>query len=143
MMIFGLLLIPVVDNNKEFLATFGIYHENYFLTLVLYAHLWIYTFDIPLRLLVKWIERRHEFSADAYSVKIGYGEAQYRALTRNFGKNKDIIFVSRLNMIVNYSHSALLDRLAAIDKLMNEDRLIVPAPELELAQVVGVNNSIQ
>ena len=75
MMIFGLLLIPILKNWEGFLGAFNFYHENYFVTMVLYAHLYINTVDVVLRLLIKWIERRNELQADAYSVRIGFGEA--------------------------------------------------------------------
>ena len=47
MMVFGLLMIPAID-NASFLAAFGFYHENYFMTMVLYTHLWIVTVNVPL-----------------------------------------------------------------------------------------------
>jgi len=61
MMVFGLLLIPVLSNWHAFLGAFGFYHENYFVTMVLYAHLYINSVDVVLRLLINWLERRHEF----------------------------------------------------------------------------------
>ena len=83
MMLFGMFMIPTID-NPSFLAAFGFYHQNYFMTMCLYGTLWLNTAEILLRFVVHWIERRHEYRADAYSVRIGYGKAQYNALVRNF-----------------------------------------------------------
>ena len=116
MMVYGLLLIPVLHNMPGFLMAFQFYHENYFMLAFLYTFLYIYSADIFMRFFINWLERKHEYEADAFSVQRGYKKAQYRALVRNFAQNKDIFFLSKINLIVNKSHPALLQRLAALEK---------------------------
>ena len=83
MLVFGALMIPVID-HKEFLASFNIYMESYFMTLVIFILFYQRSFDVPIRLLIKWIERKHEYEADAYAVKVGYGQHLNTGLIRNF-----------------------------------------------------------
>jgi len=71
---------------------------------------------------------------------------------RNFAQNKEIIFMSRLNLVLNSSHPALIDRLEAIEALI-KDRMrpgnqILTVEEIELAansqvQQPGVANPIE
>ena len=105
--IFGAIMIPCID-NKQFLASFNIQMESYFMTLVLFALLYERTVDIFLRMFIKWFERRHEYEADKFSVMMGFGNATSIALIRNFSKNKDIIFASPLQNFINSSHPTLL-----------------------------------
>ena len=93
--LFALLMIPLM-HHEPFLAAFGFYHENYFILLFIYVHLYYYTVDIPLRILLNLISRKFEIEADTYSVNVGYGKAQIRALVRNFAQNMDIVFASSL-----------------------------------------------
>ena len=72
MAFFGVIMIAVIDNNS-FLDSFSITHESYFMTFLLFILFYQRSVDIPLRLLIKWRERRNEYEADAYSVRIGYG----------------------------------------------------------------------
>ena len=74
MLLYGLILIPFVD-NQEFLVAFNIRMESYFLLLALYSWLYLRTIDIPVRWGINWLSRRFEYEADAFAVKIGYAKA--------------------------------------------------------------------
>ena len=74
----------------------------------------------------------HEFQADAYSVKIGYGPEQYSALIRNFAQNKDIVFKSKLAEWISDSHPSLLERLTEIEKMNKKTKERERAPEIHL-----------
>ena len=84
------------------------------------------------RFLIRYIQREIEYSADAYSVKIGYGQQAYMALIRNFAQNLDIIFKSEIDEWISSSHPSLLKRLNRIEKLSNELQDRQMAPELHL-----------
>ena len=56
MLIFGLIMIPVIDRD-QFLASFNIYMESYFMTMVLYILFYLRSFDIPIRLFINWRSR--------------------------------------------------------------------------------------
>ena len=79
----ALLMIPLMENDA-FLAAFGFYHENYFILLFLYVHLYYYTLDITMRIFINWSSRVFEFQADEYAVRVGLGMSSYNALVRNF-----------------------------------------------------------
>lgn len=67
MLVFGLLMKPVIDNN-QFLAAFNIYTESYFMTLVLFTLLYINSLDVVLRLFINAKSRENELEADQYAV---------------------------------------------------------------------------
>ena len=60
MFVFGLIMLPFID-NKQFLSAFNIHMESYFMTLVLYALLYIRSADVAIRIFIHWLGRRHEF----------------------------------------------------------------------------------
>ena len=83
MLFFGIAMLSVIE-NRDFLRAFNIYMESSFLTFVLFAKLYETSADVFIRMLILWIERRNEYAADAFSVRIGFGSAAYTALIRNF-----------------------------------------------------------
>ena len=68
MFIFGCLMTPIIE-NEQFLLAFGIKMESYFLTFFYYTLLYYFTLDVIIRLFIKWMERRAEYQADAFSVE--------------------------------------------------------------------------
>lgn len=67
MLLFGLFMKPVIDNN-QFLASFNIYTESYFMTLVLFTRLYMVSIDVILRLFLNAKAREKELEADQYAV---------------------------------------------------------------------------
>ena len=67
-------------------------------------------------MLINFKERKNEYDADTYAVKLGYGTAMYNGLIRNYAENKDQIFSSNYNAFLKSSHPKFLPRLAAIQK---------------------------
>ena len=57
---FFALMIPVIDNDA-FLLAFNFHHENYFIALFLFVHLFFYSVDVPMRTLLHVRERVHEY----------------------------------------------------------------------------------
>ena len=60
MLVFALVMTPIID-NEQFIAAFSIKMESYFMTFLLYAQLYYFTLDIPIRFLISWMERRAEY----------------------------------------------------------------------------------
>ncbi len=56
---FFVLMIPVIDNDA-FLVAFNFHHENYFMALFLFVHLFLYSVDVPMRTLLHKRERVQE-----------------------------------------------------------------------------------
>ena len=68
MFLFGSIMTPLID-NEQFLSSFSIKMKSYFMTFVLYALLYYFTLDVPIRMIIKWMERKAEYEADEFSVK--------------------------------------------------------------------------
>lgn len=119
MLLFGVIMILVID-NKAFLAAFNFNHENDFMTLVLFTYLYLYSVDIPLRVIIHWQSRKRELEADRYSVKLNYGNAAYSALVRNYAKNKDILFTSKFKNTLLSTHPMMTERIEYIDRLTRQ-----------------------
>ena len=116
MLVFGAILIPLIS-RPAFLEAFNFHQDNFFVLLCFYTALYIHSVDVPIRLLIRKISRTYELEADSFSVQLGFGEAAYRALVRNHAQNKDVLFTSRLLVLLEYTHPPLLDRLAHIERL--------------------------
>ena len=60
--------------------------------------------------------RRAEFKADAQAVEEGYGEALVGALKKLARENFAHLSPSKINVLLEYSHPPLADRISAIEK---------------------------
>ena len=67
MFIYGILMTPIIENEK-FLLAFNIRMESYLMTIFFYTLLYYFSLDVPIRLFIKWMERKAEYEADEYSV---------------------------------------------------------------------------
>lgn len=73
--------------------------------------LFIVTLDIPLRIVMRILQRRNELDADLYAVRLGYGLSLKNALIRSFAANLDTLFPSELDNFLYSSHPTLKKRL--------------------------------
>ena len=64
--------------------------------------------------------RKAEYRADEQAVKEGYGEAMVSALKKLARENFAHLAPSRINVVLEYSHPPLGERIAAIEKLKGE-----------------------
>ena len=64
--------------------------------------------------------RKAEYRADAQAVKEGYGEAMITALKKLARENFAHLSPSKINVVLEYSHPPLGERIAAVEKLMNK-----------------------
>ena len=65
--------------------------------------------------------RKAEYRADEQAVKEGYGEAMVSALKKLARENFAHLAPSRINVVLEYSHPSLGERIAAIEKLKGEN----------------------
>jgi len=75
---------------------------------------------------------KQENQADKFAVELGYGPYLKTALIRNFGKNLDNIFISRLDSALNDTHPPLLQRLKNIQKVIDSGHYETPIEAFEL-----------
>ena len=68
MFIFGCLYTHVIG-NEQFLLAYDIKMESLILTFFYYALQIYFTLDVISRLFIKWMERRTEYEADAFSLQ--------------------------------------------------------------------------
>ena len=68
MLLFGLVMIVAIDNDA-FLDAFSFDHKSSFLTFFMFVLVYTRTVDIPVRILMNFINRFQEYQADNYSVK--------------------------------------------------------------------------
>ena len=64
--------------------------------------------------------RKAEYRADEQAVKEGYGEAMVSALKKLARENFAHLAPSKINVVLEYSHPPLGERIAAIEKLKGE-----------------------
>ena len=64
--------------------------------------------------------RLAEYRADKQAVKEGYGEAMITALKKLAKENFAHLSPSRLNVVMEYSHPPLGDRIAAVEKSLGK-----------------------
>ena len=62
--------------------------------------------------------RKAEYRADAQAVIEGYGDATVTAFKKLARDNFAHLAPSRINVVLEYSHPPLAERIAAVEKLM-------------------------
>ena len=67
-------------------------------------------------LVLNAISRAHEYDADRQAVKEGYGEAMIRAFKKLAKDNFAHLAPSRINVVLEYSHPPISDRIDAVRK---------------------------
>lgn len=106
--IFGLILTV-----NQFFTPFGFTHANYFFALiVLDALLW--PFSNLSGTAMNYISRKHEYEADAFAAKEGYGEALISALKRLVNESLSEINPHPWIVKTTYSHPTLSQRITAV-----------------------------
>lgn len=120
---FNLLIMVLVAwvcvKQTAFYSEFGFNEVNYGFAYILIGALM--GFIQPLMsLVVNLRSRRAEYRADRQAVNEGYGEAMVSALKKLARDNFAHLAPSRLNVVLEYSHPPLAERIEAIEKLLNE-----------------------
>ena len=101
-------------------ADFGFNTINYGMSYIL-AGTAIGLLQPAISLVLNAISRAHEYDADRQAVKEGYGEAMIRAFKKLAKDNFAHLAPSRINVVLEYSHPPISDRIDAVKKEMEEE----------------------
>lgn len=106
--IFGLIL-----SVNQFFTPFGFTHANYFFALIILDAL-LWPFSNLSGTAMNYISRKHEYEADAFAAKEGYGEALISALKRLVNESLSEINPHPWIVKTTYSHPTLSQRITAV-----------------------------
>ena len=120
---FGNLLVMAVVawlsvKFPEFHTQFGFAEINYGYAYILIGALLGLTQPL-MSLFTNWNSRRAEYKADKQAVKEGYGRAMIDALKKLARDNFSHLSPSKINVVLEYSHPPLADRIEAVEKEIN------------------------
>ena len=101
-------------------ADFGFNTINYGMSYIL-AGTAIGLLQPAISLVLNAISRAHEYDADRQAVKEGYGEAMIRAFKKLAKDNFAHLSPSRINVVLEYSHPPISDRIDAVKKGMEKE----------------------
>ena len=99
----------------EFHTQFGFSEVNYGYAYILIGALLGLTQPL-MSLFTNWNSRRAEYKADKQAVKEGYGSAMIDALKKLARDNFAHLAPSKINVVLEYSHPPLADRIEAVEK---------------------------
>ena len=109
-----------VAESTELYTAFGFEGVNYGFTYVLLGI--VLNIIQPLTsLVINARSRKAEFRADAQAVAEGYGEATVTAFKKLAKDNFAHLAPSRINVVLEYSHPPLSERIAAVEKQMKQN----------------------
>ena len=96
-------------------ADFGFSTINYGMSYML-SGITIGLLQPAVSLVLNAISRAHEYDADRQAVKEGYGEAMIRAFKKLAKDNFAHLSPSKINVVLEYSHPPISDRIDAVRK---------------------------
>lgn len=100
---------------KDLFYAFGFNGANYYFAFVMLGTI-IWPVEILANILVNYISRKHEYEADRFAAKEGYGEALVSALKKLHNEALSEINPHKWTVITEYSHPTLSERITAIRK---------------------------
>lgn len=100
---------------KELFYAFGFNGANYYFAFVMLGAI-IWPLEILANIVVNYISRKHEYEADRFAAKEGYGEALVSALKKLHNEALSEINPHKWTVITEYSHPTLSERITAIRK---------------------------
>ena len=103
--------------SPDIYVEFGFSTINYGMSYIL-AGTAIGLLQPAISLVLNAISRAHEYDADRQAVKEGYGEAMIRAFKKLAKDNFAHLAPSRINVVLEYSHPPISDRIDAVKKGM-------------------------
>ena len=103
--------------SPDIYVEFGFNTINYGMSYIL-AGTAIGLLQPAISLVLNAISRAHEYDADRQAVKEGYGEAMIRAFKKLAKDNFAHLAPSRINVVLEYSHPPISDRIDAVKKGM-------------------------
>lgn len=115
--IFNILMVGVLLNYKNIFVEFGFNDINYMFAFVIYGYL-IWVIDEILDLFSNVLSRKHEYEADAFAAKEGYGVELIKSLKKLYKEDFSDINPHPLVVKLSYSHPTLSQRIQAIDNII-------------------------
>ena len=113
-------MVWIVVSNPAFCQSFGFDGINYgFAYIILGVALGL--LNPLISLLTNARSRRAEYRADKQAVAEGYGPAMITALKKLARENFSHLAPSRVNVVLEYSHPPLSERIAAVEKEMEKN----------------------
>ncbi len=100
---------------KELFYEFGFNSANYYFAFVMLGAV-IWPVEILANIVVNYISRKHEYEADRFAAREGYGEALVSALKKLHNEALSEINPHKWTVITEYSHPTLSERITAIRK---------------------------
>jgi len=105
----------IVLNIPELYTAFGFEGVNYFFAEMLVT-LITWPISIGLDIIANYLSRKHEYQADAFAAKEGYGDKLVSALKRLHKEALSDINPHPVKVLLDYSHPTLSQRITAIEK---------------------------
>ena len=102
-------------------TAFGFDGVNYGFTYVL-TGIFISLIQPLTSMLINAVSRRAEYRADAQAVSEGYGRQMITALKKLARENFAELAPTRVSVLLNYSHPPLSERIAAVEKKLEENK---------------------
>ena len=118
-MVFLLVVFIVLLSFESISLAFGFREMNYMIVLLVLG-LIIWPIEILLDYIANLLSRKHEYEADAFTAKEGYGEMLISALKKLNKESLSDINPHPLIVKLTYSHPTLSERITAIRKAINE-----------------------
>lgn len=115
--IFNILMVGVLLNYKNIFVEFGFNDINYMFAFVIYGYL-IWVIDEILDLFSNVLSRKHEYEADAFAAKEGYGVELIKSLKKLYKEDFSDINPHPLVVKLSYFHPTLSQRIQAIDNII-------------------------
>ncbi len=100
---------------KELFYAFGFNSANYYFAFVMLGAI-IWPLEILANIVVNYISCKHEYEADRFAAREGYGEALVSALKKLHNEALSEINPHKWTVITEYSHPTLSERITAIRK---------------------------
>ena len=120
MLILAVAVFFVAESSALYTA-FGFDTINYGFTFVLVGVV-LNIIQPLISLVMNARSRKAEFRADTQAVEEGYGEATVTAFKKLAKDNFAHLAPSRINVVLEYSHPPLSERIAAVERLMAEKK---------------------
>ena len=108
-----IVLFGLVLSVKDFFTPFGFTEANYYFAMVILDAL-IWPFSNLTNTAFNYLSRKHEYQADAFAAKEGYGEALISALKRLVNESLSEINPHPWIVKTEYSHPTLSQRITAV-----------------------------
>jgi STE24 endopeptidase len=108
-----LYLLSLLLNNPQLFAAFGMEHVSIYASLVFFSFLYAPA-ELLLALLFNFFSRRNEYQADAWAAADGKAADLISSLKKLSIHNFSNLTPHPLNVMVNYSHPSVLQRIVAL-----------------------------